>query len=424
MQLVAHGPLEPRILVRVQAPEPSYDSSLHRAVRAADWGGRLNRRRAGERDSAAQSPRTFAARSFRGLSPSNSIRSEPLLPAAANAARFWGTLLIALCLRNFFEEERPEIVIHAAACKHVPLMERIPIATVRNNTLGTNQLAKMASAHGTRALVMVSTDKAVNPHSIMGATKRVAELALLRWSSARSPMGAVRLGNVLGSQGSVVPTFVKQIAEGGPVTVTHPEVSRYFFSMTETVDLLISAASLHDGGGIFVPDPGKPVNILALAEQLIRETAVGREIPIVITGLRPGDKMSEEFISERESFGGEPRGKLRLVHTPQPSHPIFDVAIEKANALRRTPRSCGNSGDAWCACAGVPTERIAVESMQRSRVALPMKRKIAVVTSSRADYSHLYWPLRDLSASNSVDLRLVVDGPASFSGIWPYFPGN
>jgi FlaA1/EpsC-like NDP-sugar epimerase len=240
-----------------------------------------------------------------------------------------GDITDSALLAELFQEERPEIVIHAAACKHVPLMERNPIAALRNNALGTNQLAKVASAHGTRTFVMVSTDKAVNPHSIMGATKRVAELALLRWSSARSPMGAVRLGNVLGSQGSVVPTFVKQIAEGGPVTVSHPEVSRYFFSMTETVDLLISAASLHDGGGIFVPDPGKPVKILALAEQLIRETAVGREIPIVITGLRPGDKMSEEFISERESFGGEPRGKLRLVHTPHPSHPIFDVAIEK-----------------------------------------------------------------------------------------------
>ena len=239
-----------------------------------------------------------------------------------------GDITDSALLAEIFEEGRPEIVIHTAACKHVAMMEQNPIAAVRNNALGTNQLAKMASAHGTRAFAMISTDKAVNPHSIMGATKRVAELALLRWSNARSPMQAVRLGNVLGSQGSVVPTFVKQIAEGGPVTVTHPKVSRYFFSMAETVELLISAASLDDGG-IFVPDPGEPVGILALAKQLIRENAEGREIPIVITGLRPGDKMSEEFISERESFGGEPRGKLRLVHTPQPTHQIFEVGIEK-----------------------------------------------------------------------------------------------
>jgi FlaA1/EpsC-like NDP-sugar epimerase len=232
-------------------------------------------------------------------------------------------------LRELFEEERPEIVIHAAACKHVPLMEQNPIAAVRTNALGTIQLAKIASAHGTRALVMVSTDKAVNPHSIMGATKRAAELALLRWSSSRSPMRAVRLGNVLGSQGSVVPTFVKQISEGGPVTVTHPEVSRYFFSMAETVELLISAASLDDGSGVYVPNPGEPLRILDLAQQLIRETAAGCDIPIVITGLRPGDKMHEEFISCRESIEGEAHSKLRRVRTPAPSHEEFDATIER-----------------------------------------------------------------------------------------------
>jgi FlaA1/EpsC-like NDP-sugar epimerase len=232
-------------------------------------------------------------------------------------------------LAELFKEEKPDIVIHAAACKHVPLMEQNPIAAVRNNALGTNQLAKMASAYGTHAFVMVSTDKAVNPHSIMGATKRVAELALLRWSSPRSPMRAVRLGNVLGSQGSVVPTFVKQISEGGPVTVTHPEVSRYFFSMTDTVELLISAANLDDDGSIFVPNPGEPLCILALAEQLIRETAAGRDIPIVITGLRPGDKMHEEFVSHYESIEGEAHEKLRRVRTPEPSHQEFDAAMER-----------------------------------------------------------------------------------------------
>ncbi len=232
-------------------------------------------------------------------------------------------------LSEIFEEARPEIVIHAAACKHVPLMEQNPIAAVRNNALGTNQIAKMASAHGIRVFVMVSTDKAVNPHSIMGATKRVAELAVLRWSSADCSMRALRLGNVLGSQGSVVPTFVKQISEGGPVTVTHPEVRRYFFSMEDTVELLVLAASFTGEGGVFVPDPGEPVQILPLAEQLILETGAGRDIPIVITGLRPGDKMSEDFISRGEFVDTRSDTKLRRVHTPTPPHQEFDAMMDK-----------------------------------------------------------------------------------------------
>lgn len=232
-------------------------------------------------------------------------------------------------LAEIFEEARPEVVIHAAACKHVPLMEQNPIAAVQTNALGTNKIAKVARAHGIRALVMVSTDKAANPHSIMGATKRVAELALLRWSSPGSPMRAVRLGNVLGSQGSVVPTFVKQIAEGGPVTVTHPQVRRYFFSMEDTVELLVLAASLSGEGGVFVPDPGEPMQILTLAEKLILETGAGRAIPIVITGLRPGDKMSEEFISGREFLYAKSDTKLRRVHTPTPTHSEFDAMMDK-----------------------------------------------------------------------------------------------
>jgi FlaA1/EpsC-like NDP-sugar epimerase len=248
---------------------------------------------------------------------------------AGRCSAILGDITDDALLAELFEEAKPDIVIHAAACKHVPLMEQNPIAAVRNNALGTNQLAKIASAHGIRALLMVSTDKAVNPHSIMGATKRVAELALLRWSRPRSPMRAVRLGNVLGSQGSVVPTFVRQISEGGPVTVTHPEVSRYFFSMAETVELLISAASFDDDGGIFVPNPGEPLRILALAEQLIRETAAGRDITIVITGLRPGDKMREEFLSHRESIERKAHVKLRRVRTPEPSHQEFDAAMER-----------------------------------------------------------------------------------------------
>jgi FlaA1/EpsC-like NDP-sugar epimerase len=179
---------------------------------------------------------------------------------------------------------------------------------------------------------MVSTDKAVNPHSVMGASKRVAELALLRWTSAASPMRAVRLGNVLGSQGSVVPKFQQQIAVGGPVTVTHPEVNRYFLRMEEAVELVLLAATLEGEGGIYIPDAGEPLRIVDLAHQLIKDAGITRvnAVPMVMTGLRPGDKLSEEFVSARESVNaaastGEER--LRLISSPQPADAEFDSLI-------------------------------------------------------------------------------------------------
>jgi FlaA1/EpsC-like NDP-sugar epimerase len=242
-------------------------------------------------------------------------------------------------LNQLFEERKPEVVIHAAAFKQVPLMERNPIAAVRNNAIGTNLLAHSAQRYGVATFVMLSTDKAVNPHSVMGASKRVAELALLRWSSSRSPMRAVRLGNVYGSQGSVVPAFLQQISAAGPVTVAHPGVNRYFLSMDEAVELVLSAARLAGGGGIFVSDLGEPVRILELAQQLIKEAGLqpGDEIPIVMTGLRPGDKMAEQIVSDRESVDLVDGGKLRLIKTPQPSAEEFDLAMAamKEGADRR-----------------------------------------------------------------------------------------
>jgi FlaA1/EpsC-like NDP-sugar epimerase len=232
-------------------------------------------------------------------------------------------------LSEIFEEHEPDVVIHAAAFKHVPLMETNPISAVRNNSLATNLLARTARAHGVTSFVMVSTDKAVNPCSVMGASKRLAELALLRWTSVRTPMRALRLGNVFGSRGSVVPTFLRQISAGGPVTVTHPDVNRYFMGMAEAVALLISTASLEEGGGIFVSHPGEPVRILDLARQLIEQSGHKSEskIPIVMTGLRPGDKMSEEFFSELETVIETSDAKLRLITTPQSPHEFFDSAM-------------------------------------------------------------------------------------------------
>ena len=242
-------------------------------------------------------------------------------------------------LSELFEERKPEVVIHAAAFKQVPLMERSPIPAVQNNAIGTNLLAQTAQRYGVTSFVMVSTDKAVNPRSVMGASKRVAELALLRWSSSRSPMRAVRLGNVYGSQGSVVPAFKQQISQAGPVTVTHPGVHRYFLSLSEAVDLVLLAARLAGGGGIYISDLGEPVRILDLARQLIKEAGLqpGHDIPIVMTGLRPGDKMAEQIVSDHESLDPADNGKLRLIKTPQPSHEQFDTAMAalQESAARR-----------------------------------------------------------------------------------------
>jgi FlaA1/EpsC-like NDP-sugar epimerase len=249
-----------------------------------------------------------------------------VLPGGHVLSPIVGDICDGALLTEIFEERKPETIIHAAAFKHVPLMESNPIPAVQNNALGTYFLAQRAQMHDVATFVMVSTDKAVNPHSVMGASKRLAELALLRWSSPRSPMRAVRLGNVLGSQGSVVPLFLQQIAAGGPVTVTHPEVNRYVTSLDEAVELVLLAASLDGESGIFIPNPGEPVRILELAERMIKEAGFEgeSEMAIVMTGLRPGDKMREEFVSEFEEVDATGNAMLHLIKTPQPAQEEFD----------------------------------------------------------------------------------------------------
>src|SRR5271154_731041 len=240
-----------------------------------------------------------------------------------------GDICDAGLLSEIFDRYRPEIVYHAAAFKHVPLMETNPFAAVRNNALGTASLARIAKAQGVANLLMVSTDKAVNPISIMGASKRVAELALLSLNNPKNRMSAVRLANVLGSQGSVVPRFLTQISRGGPVTVTHPDVSRYFLTIREAVELILLASEIEKSGGIFVPQMGEPVKILEIATELIkdRRTESRKDVPVTFTGLRPGDKMSEEFLSQDES--AEPTNDPRLlrVRTRQIPRDIFDLQM-------------------------------------------------------------------------------------------------
>lgn len=243
-----------------------------------------------------------------------------------------------------FRQCRPEVIFHAAAHKHVPLMEDNPSEAVTNNIFGTQNLLKAAQHFNVERFVMVSTDKAVNPTSVMGASKRGAELLVL--DAARrtgKPYVAVRFGNVLGSRGSVVLTFKRQIAMGGPVTITDPEVRRFFMTIPEAVQLLLQAAVLGQGGEIFMLDMGEPVRIIDLATDLIRLSGyeVGRDIDIVFTGLRPGEKLNEELFLAGETYHTTAHPKIRIAagagrFVPEHLHATIaslEQAVDSANPL-------------------------------------------------------------------------------------------
>ncbi|MBR0261977.1 MAG: polysaccharide biosynthesis protein [Selenomonadaceae bacterium] len=206
-------------------------------------------------------------------------------------------------MREIFETYRPDVVFHAAAHKHVPLMEAQPDEAVRNNVFGTKNVAELADEFKCDMFLLVSTDKAVNPTSVMGATKRVAELVLQNIQRhSKTRFVCTRFGNVLGSRGSVVPLFKKQIANGGPVTVTHPEMIRYFMTIPEAVQLVLQAGSQAEGGEVFLFDMGNPVKIKDMAEDLIKLHGLepGKDIEIVYTGMRPGEKLYEELLTAEE----------------------------------------------------------------------------------------------------------------------------
>jgi FlaA1/EpsC-like NDP-sugar epimerase len=200
-------------------------------------------------------------------------------------------------LDDIFTRHQPDIIYHAAAFKHVPMLERNPIAAVRNNAIGTYTLAQAALRHGTPRLVLISTDKAVNPHSVMGVSKRLAELAVIALNTSECRMNAIRLVNVVGSPGSVVPIFLRQIAERRPVTVTHPEATRWFMSLREAVAAILAAGTDETEGRILVPELGEQTRIADLAAFLIGAA----EVPIVFTGCRPGDKVTEELVSKSDT---------------------------------------------------------------------------------------------------------------------------
>ncbi|NOU95104.1 NAD-dependent epimerase/dehydratase family protein [Paenibacillus sp. LMG 31456] len=216
-------------------------------------------------------------------------------------------------ITDVFSTYRPQVVFHAAAHKHVPLMERNPAEAVKNNVFGTKNVAEAADRFGSERFVLISSDKAVNPTSIMGTTKRIAEMLIQSLDKAsRTKFVAVRFGNVLGSRGSVIPHFKEQISMGGPVTVTHPDMIRYFMTIPEAVQLVIQAGAYAEGGEIFILDMGAPVRILQLAEDLIRFSGFEpyEDIDIEFSGIRPGEKMFEELLTNEEGLSSTKHDRI------------------------------------------------------------------------------------------------------------------
>ncbi len=240
----------------------------------------------------------------------------------------------AIALERVFAQFNPDVVFHAAAHKHVPLMEDYPEAAIKNNILGTYNTARLASEYGVKKFILISTDKAVNPTNVMGATKRFAEMIIQQFNKlSETKFAAVRFGNVLGSNGSVIPLFQKQIANGGPVTVTDSRITRFFMTINEASQLVIQAGSLTKGGEVFVLDMGTPVKIIDLAKNMILLSGLKPydDIEIVEVGLRPGEKLYEELMMEEEGIAST---MYKKIYVANPAQPSFDDLHAEINHIR------------------------------------------------------------------------------------------
>ena len=252
----------------------------------------------------------------------------------ANVVTLIGSIRNTSRLESVFEQYKPDIVYHAAAHKHVPLMEVSPNEAIKNNVVGTWNVAKMADKYRVKKFVMISTDKAVNPTNVMGATKRICEMIIQSFNEkSKTDFVAVRFGNVLGSNGSVIPLFKRQIEAGGPVTVTHPDIIRYFMTIPEAVSLVLQAGAYAKGGEIFILDMGEPVKIDDLAKNLIRLSGytLGVDMEIKYTGLRPGEKLYEELLMNEEGMQDTDN---KLIHIGRPIEFDKEHFYEKLEELK------------------------------------------------------------------------------------------
>ncbi|MCC6557918.1 MAG: polysaccharide biosynthesis protein [Polyangiaceae bacterium] len=272
-----------------------------------------------------------------------------------------------------FRRHRPSVIFHAAAHKHVPMMEANSPAAVKNNVFGTMTVADAAHVHGADAFVMISTDKAVNPTSIMGATKRVAEMAIqARAQTSQTRYVAVRFGNVLGSSGSVVPLFKEQIAKGQPVTVTHPEVRRYFMTIPEATQLVLQTGALGSHTDIFVLDMGEPVKIVDLARDMIELSGLRPDVDIKIefTGLRPGEKLFEELLLDGEAYDATPHPKIRVGRIQPAPRELLDRGLA---SLRAASGSCDDAAIRRALSELIPEATLTMPEERASAIpALPL----------------------------------------------------